>query len=62
MQEHAQAIANVRKAVQHVKGRSVAIALDTKAPEIRTGLLKGVRVIIMCLTLNYVFETHYTGT
>ena len=42
MQYHAQTIANVREAVSRIPGKSVAIALDTKGPEIRTGLLKGV--------------------
>ncbi len=41
MQYHAETIKNVRKAVEIVKNRSIAIALDTKGPEIRTGLLKG---------------------
>ena len=41
-QYHAQTIANVREAVSLIPGKSVAIALDTKGPEIRTGLLKGV--------------------
>ena len=41
-QYHAQTIANVREAITRVEGRIVAIALDTKGPEIRTGLLKGV--------------------
>ena len=41
-QYHANTVANVRKAVLQVPDRYVAIALDTKGPEIRTGLLKGV--------------------
>lgn len=47
-QYHAQSIANIREAVESFASsplsyRPVAIALDTKGPEIRTGILQGVR-------------------
>lgn len=47
-QYHAQSIANIREAVESFATsplgyRPVAIALDTKGPEIRTGVLQGVR-------------------
>ena len=48
LQYHAGSIKNVREAVEKVKDqpffRPVGIALDTKGPEIRTGLIKGVRI------------------
>ncbi|XP_026582128.1 pyruvate kinase PKLR-like, partial [Pseudonaja textilis] len=45
-QYHAQSIANIREATKSLATnplvyRPVAIALDTKGPEIRTGLIKG---------------------
>ena len=42
MQYHAGTIANVRVAAESFSdSRSIGIALDTKGPEIRTGLLAG---------------------
>ena len=43
LQDYGETVKNVRKAVEMVGNRTMAIALDTKGPEIRTGLLKGVR-------------------
>ena len=40
MQYHKGTIANARVAAEKL-GRPIAIALDTKGPEIRTGLLAG---------------------
>lgn len=38
---HGGSIKNIREAVKNLNDRPVAIALDTKGPEIRTGLIKG---------------------
>ena len=43
---HAKTIVSVREAQTHCPGRSICIALDTKGPEIRTGLLKGVSDVL----------------
>lgn len=51
LQYHKGTIDNVRKAVEEFsEPKPIAIALDTKGPEIRTGLLKGVRckVYLIC--------------
>ena len=47
---HAETIANIRKANENYNSKhkvphQVAIALDTKGPEIRTGLLEGVSIL-----------------
>lgn len=51
---HAETIANIRTANQNYNSKhpikhQVAIALDTKGPEIRTGLLEGVSRYVMLL-------------
>lgn len=50
---HAESIANIREAAESfatspLSYRPVAIALDTKGPEIRTGVLQGVRSLWVC--------------
>lgn len=49
---HANTIKNVREAAANVSKKSgfnvpIAVALDTKGPEIRTGLLEGVSIFYL---------------
>jgi Pyruvate kinase len=51
---HGQTIANIREAVANYSKKlgmncPLAIALDTKGPEIRTGLLEGVMYLVLCM-------------
>lgn len=62
MQYHADTIKNVREAIESfgagsIEYRPVAIALDTKGPEIRTGLIKGVSIASCFLMFFSIFET-----
>lgn len=50
---HGQTIANIREAVANYSKKlgmscPIAVALDTKGPEIRTGLLEGVMYLVLC--------------
>ena len=56
----AKTIANVRRATEQVPNTYVAIALDTKGSEIRTGLLKGVsrKLYNVCEICNYTYSSN----
>lgn len=56
LQYHAETIKNVREACESfepgsIQYRPIGIALDTKGPEIRTGLIQGVSLASLVLTL-----------
>lgn len=58
IQYHAETIKNVREATESfgngsVDYRPIAIALDTKGPEIRTGLIKGVSSCQIATTRHF---------
>lgn len=60
---HGETIDNIRKAVENYSKKQgiihpLAIALDTKGPEIRTGLLEGVRII----TIEYHLQVKKKGS
>jgi len=48
-QYHLQTIKNVREAAAKTYPRPIALALDTKGPEIRTGMMKSVCIFISIL-------------
>jgi len=55
---HAETIANIRQAQKNLTARAginipVAIALDTKSSEIRTGLLEGVRNMFIMQEIQF---------
>lgn len=54
LQYHGETIKNIREACESfepgsIHYRPIGIALDTKGPEIRTGLIKGVRRLTLTL-------------
>lgn len=58
---HAKTVENCRKAVAELKqSRSVAILLDTKGPEIRTGKLKGGKDVKLAEGQTFTFYTDST--
>jgi pyruvate kinase len=61
LQYHAGTIANARVAAEKL-GRPIAIALDTKGPEIRTGLLAGFDTvrIAQCVAVSIFSSPHST--
>ena len=63
VQYHAETIKNARDAAESfgagsVDYRPLAIALDTKGPEIRTGLIKGVSPYQVTKTQSLIYRTN----
>lgn len=60
MQKHGECAENIRAAVAERPGSNVAILLDTKGPEIRTGLLRGHEAIMLEGGQDLFISTDYT--
>lgn len=59
-QTHGQSIANLREALKQRPDKTCAIMLDTKGPEIRTGMLKDHQPIELVMGQELEIVTDYT--
>jgi pyruvate kinase len=57
---HGRSVANLREALKQRPGKSCAIMLDTKGPEIRTGMLKDHKPIELVKDQELIISTDYT--